>query len=905
MSTAPSGNKQINLLFVKQFTPAAGALIITEQSLGLGTTGTYAFYYLSGKDQIGYHQHDLGACGHYREWYGPETDGEGKPVHHEETCSDHLKQWFGVKYSRTFWYQPAPMFTLFETVNPVLGAGTTGSPIVSSGTGYVAGATNDSWWSFENHTNDGPTPTHGAHEPGHDASVAAVNNATLQATNLAIYRNTGLQDRVKPMFGNAAFTWVDNGDKYALNRVTDPGYAQITSMYYSAVATYNNRHAAGGGWTQLGSGSTGSLAYQVDIPKDGGGRYSDTKAVLCNKDSADVSGSAIETSLDATLITTGTTPDGDALLDNIIVYTYRAHDMTAAEYGDRLEYDVTFKPMVVMHVPYAQSDAYTAADSVANSSTNHANDKSANVLIEGEKTRRLRLSSKQRVTWNSDAGMGVQPNTILNDARVLTYLTDTHSPNLGWSALAAPVPIPAGSVLNAGQRSVAESSANQTPYYGTIKIDTTTPLITDNSPFYYQVTNNCENWLIQDNTNWTMLANMGRNIWVAAAWRARYEGVGVTDVPGRQGTTSLNSYINSCVDKLEKTYIALYVSDKVDQDAYDFFDMKLFKTKNGNTPTGIIQSGGKFTDLNNGGVRIAHDDVKYSFGGIDNHSYFRIVREPYPLTSFSLIGMDTAGGAYAVSSSEYGWELPLDVIPVSLEVRNFYGQEIIALTAPTSNEDLVGQIKSLDYDSDPAKLRAAYLFGCGLAVAELGYSYWKPAIPEAYITQTPFVERYAAKGGNWTYYYKDGQLQLGTRQAVDFSLASRLKQLADSVEHDAGHDNTWYADGDWYNEGVLPFFDVYTRDQIHLLFPTDSSTVVDTALMGDSSGKDDMYGADDIYWNGAVVGIAYDGMTQAQFEDGIRMTLPSWGSATPSVELYDLGVSQPLAISNTDVSDLY
>jgi hypothetical protein len=156
-------------------------------------------------------------------------------------------------------------------------------------------------------------------------------------------------------------------------------------------------------------------------------------------------------------------------------------------------------------------------------------------------------------------------------------------------------------------------------------------------------------------------------------------------------------------------------------------------------------------------------------------------------------------------------------------------------------------------------------------------------------------------------YWKDNRLTTNTHHVnVDGTLYDRLYQLSDSVEHDVGNDTTWYKDGDWYNEAILPYYVVNTREKITLYYPSNSSTVIDTSLMGLSlNGKDDVLKADETAWNGAMVSFAFDGMTSSEFDKGVLMTLPKWGNADVTVELSQFGVSHPLAISNTDVSDLY
>jgi hypothetical protein len=72
-----------------------------------------------------------------------------------------------------------------------------------------------------------------------------------------------------------------------------------------------------------------------------------------------------------------------------------------------------------------------------------------------------------------------------------------------------------------------------------------------------------------------------------------------------------------------------------------------------------------------------------------------------------------------------------------------------------------------------------------------------------------------------------------------------------------------------------------------------------------TGGKDEMFKGDANSWNGAVVSFAFDGMTASEFDNGVELTLPNWGTNAPTVELSEIGVSHPMAISNTDVSDIY
>ena len=273
--------------------------------------------------------------------------------------------------------------------------------------------------------------------------------------------------------------------------------------------------------------------------------------------------------------------------------------------------------------------------------------------------------------------------------------------------------------------------------------------------------------------------------------------------------------------------------------------------------------------------------------------------------------MDTTGGAYTIMATGVDWSLNL----------GGWGALDSALLAPyvggvahdlgaTSWSDFMVKVRNLDAEDahDAEIMRKLYDVSCTFSFATLGPEACDKAIRDSYITQTPFIDSATAGGVTVAYYYRRGSVTTNNTsvQYADYSLLPRAQQLADSTEHDKGHDYTWYTDGCWYNEGILPYYTVYTRDEIALVLPANSSTVVDTSLMGVSENKDDMYLGDDIAWNGAVVGYAFDGMTDTEFSDGISIPLPDWGDATDNhVELYDLGVSHPLAISNTDVSDLY
>ena len=201
----------------------------------------------------------------------------------------------------------------------------------------------------------------------------------------------------------------------------------------------------------------------------------------------------------------------------------------------------------------------------------------------------------------------------------------------------------------------------------------------------------------------------------------------------------------------------------------------------------------------------------------------------------------------------------------------------------------------MDESSDPETVRALYVCSCALGLKDIMSKSTNEKIRDAYITQKPVRDLTSCD------MYTSGSGAGGSSKE-----AMRVKQLLDSVEHGVGDDDTWFAGGKWYNEGILPYFSVDTVNRLTLYFPADASTVVDTSLMGLSTGgKDEMFKASSEAWNGAVVSFAFDGMTGSEFANNVKFTMPTWGSKTPTVELSELGVSDPLAISNTDVSDIY
>ena len=854
------GAEQINLLWVKSYTPAAGSLVITEQSLGVGSTNDLTIAYLSGKDEAGTEAYE-GTCSTNHHYTG-----------HSGTYHCHHTYYDGCTLSRTVTYNGSySSLNFFELANPVpLNVGSVG--------GNAPGTLN---WSYSGASNGA---TNGCHDATRPASVMVTENQAININNIAIYR-TNLGDNIKQLYGTPIFT----GTQSPLTGLYNFSHAVENNPLTNYLKTSNSRQSATNPmWSQIGSGSTGSLAYLVQIPKVDGTNFTTT---------VDNGGADSGTYTNANLLTSSL--DNADIVDNITVYSFRATpDITPAEYGDRLEYSVKVYPIVVMRAPYIQDNSGTAQDSYATG----IKEKAGWALVSGEYQRQFNLKSTVRISWTGLDGLEVQPNTILNDARVAQYLVD----DLGWGN-ASPYPIPGGSVITVG--------SNTTTYTGVgrITIEATMPFMHETAPLSRQLNGEFDKVFEINNSTQGPLAIQVRCMNVGTAWGKKYLGEsGTHESMSSVGGQCINDYIDACVDKLSTVYLALYVSDTVDGDGYNFEDMGLYKRHDSaKTPCGIIASDGTFDDLNDGAVRTAHDDVKYSFGGIDDFAYFRVIRSPYPVTDFGLVGMDTTGGAYTVMGTGVDWSLNLGGWGAldSAILAPYVGGVATELGA-TSWSDFMTKVRNLDAEDahDAEIMRKLYDVSCTFSFATLGPEACDKAIRDSYVTQTPFIESASAGGVTVAYYYRRGSVTTNNTsvQYADYSLLPRAQQLADSTEHDKGHDYTWYTDGCWYNEGILPYYTVYTRDEIALVLPANSSTVVDTSLMGVSENKDDMYLGDDIAWNGAVVGYAFDGMTDTEFSDGISIPLPDWGDATDNhVELYDLGVSHPLAISNTDVSDLY
>ena len=857
---------QINLLWVKSYTPAAGSLVITEQSLGVGSTSDLTIAYLSGEDEAGSDE---------------SSDDCGHEYHDGSHCHDDIYEYDACTTTRTISYTGTHSGSLnfFALANPVPLSGSTASSSTTSGS-----APSTIGWSVSATGGSAGPGNHDEHDPGRPAPVTVIQDAAVNINNIAIYR-TNLGDNIKQLYSTPIFT----GTQSPLTGLYTFNHTVVDNPLTNYLKTTNNRQSATTNtmWSQIGSGSTGSLAYLVQIPKATTTNFV-TSVDYDGADDGDLSGATLKTS----------SLDNAGIVDNITVYSFRATpDITPAEYGDRLEYAVSVYPIVVMRAPYIQNNSGTAQDSYATGTK----EKAGWALVSGEYQRKLNLKSTIRISWTGLDGLEVQPNTILNDARVAQYLVD----DLGWGN-ASPYPIPGGSVITVG--------SNTTTYTGVgrITIEATMPFMHYTAPLSRQLNGEFDKVFDVPNSTQGATAIQMRCKNVGTAWGKKYLGEsGANESMSSVGGQCINDYIDACVDKLSTVYLALYVSDTVDGDGYNFEDMGLYKRHSSNTPCGIIASDGTFDDLNDGAVRTAHDDVKYSFGGIDDFAYFRVIRNPYPVTDFGLVGMDTTGGAYTVMGTGVDWSLNLGGWGAldSALLAPYVGGVATELGA-TSWSDFMTKVRNLDAEDahDAEIMRKLYDVSCTFSFATLGPEACDKAIRDSYITQTPFIESATAGGVTVAYYYRRGSVTTNNTsvQYADYSLLPRAQQLADSTEHDKGHDYTWYTDGCWYNEGILPYYTVYTRDEIALVLPANSSTVVDTSLMGVSENKDDMYLGDDIAWNGAVVGYAFDGMTDTEFSDGISIPLPDWGDATDNhVELYDLGVSHPLAISNTDVSDLY
>ena len=893
--------EQINLLFVKSVSLGAGEVYISEQSLGVGTTQVMPLFYLSGKDEAGL------------EHYVVDNDCDAYGGHHSDDtyweCDDTVWGYRGTTATRTVTYNWQPFFSVFALEHAENDKGYTGT-VLQSATGSTSvslGA--PATWTITGTNTNSATGGHPNHDPSRPAFQVIDQNLTLNTEGFAIYRHAGLGDDIVPLYSNSTYNWEINAHNGLLGLAyVGTGSCKITSdAYTNALGTSLHRATAGytassgAKWEALATTPSGygSQVYYVNIPKD---------TSVCSTTFTEDS-STTEHGNQATLVSASDA--STTLLDKIVVFSYRATpDITPAEYGDRLEYDLDVTPMVVMYLPYAQT---VDGKPVESSTTLYGNDEfysskyHGTTLVAGEYKRTLHLSSYIGITPTTQYGLSVQANTILNDTRVSQYLLD----DLLWT-LPGPTAIPGGSIIMVGQQSASgasDTTHNRFGGIGHIKVSIGMPYI-GNSPLRYQLDNNLSGYFYAGAPAAHTAVQMALQAQDAQDWIKRYYGQSASDESYYESSNqSICDYVDECMDELSHVYLALYVFDTVDMDSYEIEDGLLFKTHDSTlTPTGIIAANGEFNDLNDGDVRVAHDDEKYSFGGINGRAYLRIVRDFYPATSISLIGVDTTGTAYAIGGPYREWDSMLDPSEEYLLAVNpeYFYHLWESLGCPVDYAAYRAGIRDIDYETANGKkiAEAAYEAACGVSFAYISNGQIHNDIMRSYMGQIPFHQC----NNTYMFTYKDGQYIVKPNSQLasyDLTTNDRMLQLLNSVEHDSGNDTTYYSEGDWYNEGILPYYSVWTDSYIRLYCPSDASTVIDPSLMGYSKSNDDKLDNTDIAWNGALVGLAFDGMTQGEFEDNIRFTLPDWGSADTTVELLTFGTSDPLAISNTDVSDIY
>lgn len=894
--------EQINLLFVKSVSLGAGEVYISEQSLGVGTTQVMPLFYLSGKDEAGLE--------HYVDDDDCDASGGSVTAGTDWSCSDKVWGYRGTTATRTVTYNWQPFFSVFALEHAENDKGYTGT-VLQSATGSTSvslGA--PATWTITGTNTNSATGGHPNHDPSRPAFQVIDQNLTLNTEGFAIYRHAGLGDDIVPLYSNSTYNWEINVHNGLLGLAyVGTGSCKITSdAYTNALGTSLHRATAGytassgAKWEALATTPSGygSQVYYVNIPKD---------TSVCSTTFTE-SSSTTEHGNQATLVSAS--DSSTTLLDKIVVFSYRATpDITPAEYGDRLEYDLDVTPMVVMYLPYAQT---VDGKPVESSTTLYGNDEfysskyHGTTLVAGEYKRTLHLSSYYSATPAQQYGLAVQANTILNDTRVSQYLLD----DLGWQSSMMPTPIPGGSIIMVGQNATTVDGTNTHNRYGgigEIKISIGMPYI-GNSPLRYQLDDNLSSYFSAGAPAAHTAVQTALQAQDAQDWIKRYYGQSASDESYYESSNqSICDYMDECMDELSHVYLALYVFDTVDMDSYEIEDGLLFKTHDNTlTPTGIIAANGEFDDLNGGEVRVAHDDEKYSFGGINGRAYLRIVRDYYPLTSISLVGVDTTGTAYAIGGPYRAWDSMLDPSEHYLLAVNpeYFYHLWESLGCPVDYASYKVGIRDIDYETANGKkiAEAAYEAACGVSFAYITNGQIHNDIMRSYMGQIPFHQC----NDTYMFTYKDGQYTVKPNSQLasyDLTTNDRMLQLLNSVEHDGGNDTTYYSEGDWYNEGILPYYSVWTDSYIRLYCPSDASTVIDPSLMGYSKSNDDKLDNTDIAWNGALVGLAFDGMTQSEFEDNIRFTLPDWGSADTTVELLTFGTSDPLAISNTDVSDIY
>lgn len=900
---------QINLLFVKTSNGQPGSTIMTEQTLGIGTTQTFDYIGFTGRDEVGYDRQSAGTCG--TTWQGPPWISSGYNQPHGtwedadldgyDDDGDYWTEWIDTSHWTDYTCGASQTKLAGCTTTRYVSVGTWnfkaatfGNPVGVDGGATVSRSGNS--WSISRSTSD-INPSHtvtgsGTNNPVHvtnhnptGSALTVDNGLKIQITGFALYRNSGLGDLVEPYFNNSAY--IDNhGVGWTwyhpyISRIGSPEFTVLSSTYGDCVATTTSRKTSGGGWTPIYSADTyGSRGFRIAIGK-GASTSTNNRS---NQDEPSTIGTA-------SMYTTGGT-----LLDEIVVWSYLAHpNITPAEFGHKLAYDVSVRPIVVMRMPFAQTMTGAAAqwDSAAN------RDKAAYVMVKGEYNRELKLSSWMGTRAYPVDGIQVTPNTLLNDARVGKYFVDT----LKWQTTDAPYAIPGGSVIYIGQG--ANGQLNAKGIIGTVDVEITMPFIGQYSPFRYQIDGNAEQ--LFDVTSEALNVMKRKEFYEKEAvnWVKRYYGEPCADDSYYTPQQSLDDYFTQCEESLEHVYLALYVYDKVGMDSYEYKEGQLYKKTSTLSPSGIVAANGKFTL--DGVARTAHDDTKYSFGGIDDRVYVRVVRDYYPKTQASYIGIDTCGGSFSISSDPLDWDFCRDAPDDILSSMFDYFQPIwVELGKPNTWDEYRKAIKNINIETNPTLARYMYETTCTICFSDFGNAVVLGAISEAYALQKPLADVCDERVVLYTAYYKDGTTRNNcTKQSADPTLQARVEQLSNSVEHDVGNDFTWYADGDWYNEGVLPYYNVYCNQKFHLVTPANASTVIDPSLMGISAGKDDMLGSNDTYWNGAVVGLAFDNMTQSEFEANIGYKLPDWGSANTRVELANIGASHPIAISNTSVNDIY
>lgn len=904
--------KQINLLFVKSSNGQPGSTIMTEQTLGIGTTQTWDYVALDGRDEVGYWEEATGNCTH--EWDGAPWVEDGYLFGWEDNDGDGIDDDGWTEWrDRSHWTH----YTCNASQTHLLGRTTTRTVSLGTGTfqtvtfggnviGVDSGASvsrSGNTWTITRSTSDSEpyhyhdsNGEHVNHNPS-GSSLSLFQDAKIQITGFALYRNTGLGDYIEPAFNNSAFvenfyddaTW--GFGKARISRVGSSEFsAQVPSSTYAyGVANTTNRHGAGGNWTALPSmESYGSRGFIYTLSKGASSTHTWSGGTKTMNHPDTINTATFRTS-------------GSGLLDNIQVWSYFAHpNITPATFGDRVVYDLpNVRPFVIMRLPYAMS----ASNAPVQWDTQASRDRAAYVMVKGEYDRRLILGSQSTARAYPLDGIEVRANTLLNDARVVKYIVN----DLKWVGDEVPYAIPGGSVIYIGQQTTGNQSKSKGAI-GAVDIDTTQAFLGQYAPLRLQLEGKTDQFFdVQGHELETGAASLQRIRKDGQEWANRYFGQPCADDSYYKGGKCLDEYYDECEKTLEKIYLSLYVYDTIDPDSFKLEDGKLLKRKNIDTPTGIIASGSTKITLD-GAPRDLHLDEKYSFGGLDNHLYVRVIRDYFPTTQFSYIGIDTCGGAYVISGPPYSWDVrQMDDATFAAYIDYF--QPVYALLgSPATFSDFKNALRNLDIETNEEAANKLYMIASQISLSGFANAPMKNSLAEAYALQERVDHRLSRPDRNYTYalYLKDGMMSNNSQfQGGDPTIRERAQQLADSVEHDVGNDYTWYEDGDWYNEAVLPYYEVYTRQTFKLVIPANSSTIIDPSLMGISDGKDDMFGASDVRWNGAVVGLAFDGMTSSDFDHNMKFTLPSWGSNPTYVELAPIGVSHPMAISNTSVNDLY